>query len=1332
MSTTKTARSRIGAGLKSSAVGAALAVLFAQGQAHAAPTDLASAPLASGTAVQIRPNIFFILDASGSMDDLFLPDSVDDTQQSVGFKNSQCNYIYYNPNLTYLPPKKPDGTDFANSSFTGALNDGFGSYENPTVTSTTNLQTGFQAYPSHNNPNFSADTAQAAYYFSYSGSQTLKPNSAACTQSIPSPYTGPFTASGTGGGTWTKVIVPAAQQQNFANWYSYYRKRIYMAKTAASRAFDAVDDHYRVGFITIDPLSGGTGSAIDSNKFLKISDFSGTQRTNWYSKLFAQKTGNTTPLREALARAGRYYGGKNDGINNGMIPTQADDPVQYSCQQNFSILTTDGQWNTGDETKGPVKLDNVTTVGQQDGNVGVTPRPMYDGAVGTMTRTDKWNEYQYTTSSCTGSRKKIQYRTWTVTSTLDASGNVISTTSPSKTSFGSGNWFDSSCKSPAVPLPPDTRTGATPPIPASITITGANTYRRPDPAYPAGGFGGNFETPAPTAGCSAWPCTSALTFTGGSTDSLADVAQYYYATDLRPTGSIGGLGTDVSQDNVRHRTPTSVEDDTAPWQHMTTFTMGLGLAGTLTYSPTYKTDTTGDFAGIRSGAKNWPIPSATTNGPENVDDLWHAATDGRGLFFSANNPDEVVNGLTTALQAVNAVTASAAAAATSNLEPVAGDNFAYTAKYTTQEWTGELEAHEINLADGTVNPTAIWSAATILDKMTGAACDNRTVKLFRSGASNNLADFTASTQKCDSGGSPTGAADSSLNASELANFSLAQVNLLSQGLTDGTGGTVNQKAAATGANLVNFVRGQRGKEVFAANDLNHLYRTRVHVLGDIVNAQPVYVRGAIGSYGDPGYAAYKTAQANRTPMVYVAANDGMLHAFFAGTSATDTQGGTEAWAFIPTMVLPNLYKLADDNYANTHIFTVDGTPTTGDVFDSGAGVWKTILVGGLNGGGQGYYALDITDPANPIGLWEFKNGTTCFPTTTSGDCDIGYSFGNPLIAKLTDGTWAAFVTTGYNNASGVGALYVLDAVTGKILYKISTGVGSAAAPSGLNKIAGWADDPLINNTAQRIYGVDILGNIWRFDVNDILAPAGREAQLLATAKDASGNPQPITTKPELGLAGSPAMPFVFVATGRYLGVSDLPAPPAVPQGQSIYAIQDALSATPIADLRTTLKKNTITLTQFDPDLDVVTGVNGPLPAITIRQTSCTNNCTSAAGWFVDLPESGERANVDPKLQLGTLVVPTNVPENNSCSIGGHSWINFFNYSDGLAVSSSGGASVGMQLSDSLAVGINVVRLPGGKTVVIATTSDAKQQTVAAPFASAGLSGKRVSWRELVQ
>ena len=135
------------------------------------------------------------------------------------------------------------------------------------------------------------------------------------------------------------------------------------------------------------------------------------------------------------------------------------------------------------------------------------------------------------------------------------------------------------------------------------------------------------------------------------------------------------------------------------------------------------------------------------------------------------------------------------------------------------------------------------------------------------------------------------------------------------------------------------------------NDSDKLYRDREHVLGDIVNAQPVFVRKPFANYADTGYAAFKVAQAARTPMVYVAANDGMLHAFCAGTSDSDPSGGTEAWAFIPTLVLDNLWKLADNNYANLHDFSVDGTPTVSDVGDT-SGNWKTILVGGLGAGGR--------------------------------------------------------------------------------------------------------------------------------------------------------------------------------------------------------------------------------------------------------------------------------------------------------------------------------------------------------------------------------------------
>jgi len=93
-------------------------------------------------------------------------------------------------------------------------------------------------------------------------------------------------------------------------------------------------------------------------------------------------------------------------------------------------------------------------------------------------------------------------------------------------------------------------------------------------------------------------------------------------------------------------------------------------------------------------------------------------------------------------------------------------------------------------------------------------------------------------------------------------------------------------------------------------------------------------------------------------------------------------------------------------------------------------------------------------------------------------------------------------------------------------------------------------------------------------------------------------------------------------------------------------------------------------------------------------------------------------------------VASNVPQNNACNIGGYSWLNFFDARNGLQI--AGAANFGTRLSDSLAVGINVVRLPDGRTVVIATTSDASQQTAEAPIPPGDPQGRRTSWRELVQ
>ena len=883
--------------------------------------------------------------------------------------------------------------------------------------------------------------------------------------------------------------------------------------------------------------------------------------------------------------------------------------------------------------------------------------------------------------------------------------------------------------------------------------TGACYAPGTQPALPANGeasWGSADATAYPS--CTGWPCQ--VDTNGGnprSINSLADVAQYYYVTDLRPSSS---WPSTISSDNVP-AVGSGAEDDKARWQHMTTFSIALGVSGTIKYVSDYKTsavsgatDSPPDirFADIRVGTDtavppnvaNWPLwPDPTPgyyndpnnyNDPRAIDDFWHSAVNGRGLYFSAGNPTSVIAGLAGALAGITSRVASSTGAGTSNLEPVTGDNFVYLANYTTQKWTGDVQAHEIDVNTGVIQTPTIWSAQSLLDAKVSNACDNRKIMLFRSGASNNLVNFSWNTLACDGAGNPTGTADTGLNAAEQANFSSTNVSLLSQypSMTDGTSGTVDQRTPASGANLVNFLRGQRGMENFVTNVAGKLYRGRDHVLGDVVDGQPVYVRAPFATYSDTGYTAFALANASRTPMLYVAANDGMLHAFYAGTSETDPLGGKEAWAVVPSAMLPNLYTLADTNYQNVHRYFVDGTPSVSDVYDGTN--WRTLLVGGFNDGGRGFYALDVTDPIHPKGMWEFNWSSTACPSNPSAaagntaDCHVGLSFGRPVISKLNDGSWVVMVTSGYNNINanpqsgdGGGYLYVLNAVTGQIIYKIPTNVGNATTPSGLAQINNFVDKADVNNLTDWVYGTDLLGNIWRFDVNDNLPPAGREASLVGTATDSTGTPQPITTRPELTQLGD--KPMILVATGELLGATDV----SNLQTQSVYGFIDPLTGSPAyANLRSALAP--LTMAQVG---------SGTGAYRTIACMGSTAACASSSGWRIDLPDPGERVNVGMKLSSSTLVVGSNVPQISACSAGGYSWLNYLNFSTGLAVSTSANVSVSEQVANSLIVGLTVVKLPSGALKAIVTTSDAGVLTQGIPVGSGSTNAKRVSWREIV-
>jgi len=724
--------------------------------------------------------------------------------------------------------------------------------------------------------------------------------------------------------------------------------------------------------------------------------------------------------------------------------------------------------------------------------------------------------------------------------------------------------------------------------------------------------------------------TDGPTITGPGTASFSYVAKSPFSDTHQNT--LADVAMYYWKNDLRadllNKVPTTFLDP-AFWQHMVTFGVGLGVTGSI--------DPDTAFAAINNNTIiNWPDPNSSN--AAKLDDVLHAGLNSRGGFFSASDPDTFAEELSAVLSNIVDRTSSSASVAL-NSGSISSESKVYQARFNSEGWTGQLLAFPIDVDEGTLGP-AVWDARDLIP------------------AANNRVIFTSDA----TGGKPFRWADLTTNQGVLVAES-----------------------------LVNYIRGDQSLELDKAGGI---YRERNFLLGDIINSSPAYVGAPVQRYSDSWgpvnavdaklensspYSTFKTAQKNRQPIVYVGANDGMLHAFNADS-------GEELFAYVPNVLFDKLPALANSNY--THKNYVDGSPTVVDAYINNQ--WKTVLVSGLGEGGQGIFALDVTNPSDfstensaaTKVLWEF---------TDEDDAELGFTFGQPSIVRLQNGKWAAVFSGGYNNTldnnqdgdtatdstTGNAFLYIVDLQDGSLITKIDTEVGAANDPTGQNRPNGLASPAAIDTNGDFIvdfvYAGDLFGNMWKFDLTDTdetkwavsYKSAGRPQPLykacFGVTCDAN-NGQSITTRPQVVRHPTSNGFLVLFGTGKYLESNDNSINNQTTQ--TFYGIWDKNQTSLSAFDRSALLQQQIT------DEVTVDGAN-------YRVTSDNSiNWTNDLGWYVDLisPDAasnlGERQVSNAIIRNGRVIFTTLLPSDDPCDFGGSGWLMELNFATGARLSYS--------------------------------------------------------------
>ena len=479
-------------------------------------------------------------------------------------------------------------------------------------------------------------------------------------------------------------------------------------------------------------------------------------------------------------------------------------------------------------------------------------------------------------------------------------------------------------------------------------------------------------------------------------------------------------------------------------------------------------------------------------------DLWHAAINGRGRYYAVTEAEDLAKAFREIIGKINEESAPlpdkiAGGGSTSGYSVSQNNAGIYASAYSPKDgWSGYITATRAIEPENYACPTkddpekicirfpdivAGWdgkSTAERLDALTSV--NNRNIQTWS-----------------DSTGA--GTSFKWTDDSAIA-YSNAQKKAL-LGLNASENDSILTALATLGRNIVNYIRGDRSLE--GTTDAAPL-RVRTSRQGDTVNSEIWYTGAPISNYA-MGYADFVKAQKDRSHVLYVGGNDGMLHGFSAAN-------GSELLAYVPRGVVGGLKKLTDKDYQ--HQYYVDGSPMTGDIKDGDN--WKTMLVGSLGAGGKGYFLLDVTNPGSFTSASVVKDRTrgnteavdcsslsdTAQSACTSAvaeDGDIGNITSRPgrnpaslqeatQITRLNNGRWAVVMGNGYNSTNQRPVLLVQYLDGDRALKRIQA--TTASAGTGNAKDNGLASPALVDlngdGKTDVVYAGDNLGNLWKYNL----------------------------------------------------------------------------------------------------------------------------------------------------------------------------------------------------------------------------------------------------------